>query len=44
MLAAREAAIQGVVREAKARVREAARDGARYKQLLVDLLVQVTTG
>ncbi|KAF8072606.1 VHA-E1 [Scenedesmus sp. PABB004] len=40
VLAAREAAIQTVVKEARARVREAAKSPAAYKKLMQDLLVQ----
>lgn len=41
VLAAREAAIQTVVKEARTRVRELARNPTAYKKLLQDLLVQV---
>ena len=41
VLAAREEAISGVVKEARAAVREVAKNGPAYKRLLQDLLVQV---
>lgn len=41
VLAARETAIQAVVKEARARVRDLARNPTAYKKLLQDLLVQV---
>lgn len=41
VLAARETAIQAVVKEARARVRDLARNPTTYKKLLQDLLVQV---
>lgn len=41
VLAAREAAIQTVVREARTRVRDVATDGNAYRKLMQDLLVQV---
>jgi V-type H+-transporting ATPase subunit E len=41
VLAARETAIQSVVKEARARVRDLARNPGSYKKLLQDLLVQV---
>jgi hypothetical protein len=41
VLAARETAIQSVVKEARARVRDVARNPGSYKKLLQDLLVQV---
>lgn len=40
VLAAREAAIQTVVAEARARVRDAARDAGAYRKLVQDLMVQ----
>ncbi|KAI8470782.1 MAG: vacuolar ATP synthase subunit E [Monoraphidium minutum] len=40
VLAAREAAIQGVVHEARARVRDVAKNQASYRKLVQDLLVQ----
>lgn len=43
VLAARETAIQAVVKEARARVRDLARNPGSYKKLLQDLLVQVGT-
>jgi hypothetical protein len=41
VLAARETAIQTVVKEARSRVRDLARNPTAYKKLLQDLLVQV---
>lgn len=41
VLAARETAIQTVVREARSRVRDLARNPTSYKKLLQDLMVQV---
>lgn len=41
VLAAREAAIQGVVKEARGRVRDTAANAGAYKKLMQDLLVQV---
>lgn len=41
VLAARETAIQSVVKEARAHVRGLARNPSTYKKLLQDLLVQV---
>ena len=41
MLAAREAAIQTVVKEARSKVREAAKNPNSYKKMMQDLLVQV---
>lgn len=40
VLAAREAAIQEIVTEAKAKLREVSKNPASYKKLLIDLLVQ----
>lgn len=44
VLAARETAIQSVVKEARMRVRDLARNPTAYKKLLQDLLVQVGRG
>lgn len=44
VLAARETAIQSVVKEARAHVRNLARNPSTYKKLLQDLLVQVRAG
>lgn len=44
VLAARETAIQSVVKEARARVRDLARNPTSYKKLLQDLIVQVGAG
>jgi vacuolar-type H+-ATPase subunit E/Vma4 len=41
VLAAREAAIQTVVKEARGKVREAAKNPNAYKKMMQDLLVQV---
>lgn len=41
VLAAREAAIQEIVSEAKTKLREVSKNPTTYKKLLTDLLVQV---
>ena len=41
VLAAREAAIQEIVTEAKTKLREVSKNPTTYKKLLTDLLVQV---
>ena len=41
VLAAREAAIQEIVTEAKTKLREVSKNPTAYKKLLTDLLVQV---
>ncbi len=41
VLAAREAAIQEIVAEAKTKLREVSKNPATYKKLMTDLLVQV---
>jgi|LauGreSBDMM110SN_4_FD.fasta_scaffold86241_2 vacuolar-type H+-ATPase subunit E/Vma4 len=41
VLAAREAAIQEIVAEAKTKLREVSKNPTTYKKLLTDLLVQV---
>jgi V-type H+-transporting ATPase subunit E len=40
VLAAKEAAVQEIITEAKARLRDVSKNPATYKQLLQDLLVQ----
>jgi len=42
VLAARETAIQSVVKEARTRVRELVKNPNGYKKLMQELLVQVT--
>jgi hypothetical protein len=44
VLAAREAAIQTVVKEARGKVREAAKNPNTYRKMMQDLLVQVRVG
>ena len=41
VLAAREAAIQEIVAEAKTKLREVSKNPTTYKKLMTDLLVQV---
>ena len=41
VLAAREAAIQEIVAEAKSKLREVSKNPTSYKKLMTDLLVQV---
>lgn len=40
VLAAKEAAIQEITAEARARLKDASKDGAKYRKLMTDLLVQ----
>lgn len=42
VLAARDAAIQTVVKEARAKVREVAKNPNAYRKIMQDLLVQVS--
>lgn len=44
VLAAKEAAVQDIITDAKARLRDVSKNPSTYKKLLQDLLVQVGLG